>query len=61
VVHDLDHIEIVAFELEAHAGDAAGGAAGGAEEILAGLGVAFAEADGEALVGNEDEFVVCRW
>ena len=58
MVDDLDDVEVVARELEAHAGDAAGGAAGGAEQILTGLGIVLAEAHGEALVGNEDELVV---
>ena len=57
VIDDFDDIEVVALELEPHAGDAAGGAAGGAEVVFAGLGIAFAEADGEALMRDEDEFV----
>ena len=57
VVDDLDDVEVVALELEAHAGDATRGAAGGAEVVFAGFRVALAEADGEALMRDEDEFV----
>ena len=58
MVDDFDDVEVVAIEFEAHARDAPGGPTGRAEEILARLGVAFAETDGEALVRDEDEFVV---
>lgn len=57
MVHDFEDFQIIAVQLEAHAGDAARRAAGVAEEDFA-VFVFFAEADGEALVRNEDEFVV---
>ena len=57
VIDDFDCLEVVAVELESHAGDAAGIAAEGAEQIFAGFRIAFAEADGEALMGDEDKFV----
>ena len=57
VIDDFDRLEVVAVELESHAGDAAGIAAEGAEQIFTGFRIAFAEADGEALMGDEDKFV----
>ena len=57
MIHDFEHLKVVARQLEPHAGDATRGTAGVAEEDVAGLGVLLAEANGEALVRDEDELV----
>ena len=59
VIDDFEDFKIIAVQLEAHAGDARRGTTRVAEEDFA-VFVFFPEADGEALVGDEDEFVVAR-